>query len=164
MIYITLCRPMRCSLTCTIADATIPPTSWGYWSPWVRSRKSTVRYSNLKHLFLKWSSWEVFCPAVHCYALLLTVVHGPWTVLPHPHSLYSIFSVLSTQAAIVYNKGAWRLEHLPDCHHVQISWRRRAGEHILYCDGSLKGLAETTAQAETFICKQLSTAATVVIY
>ncbi len=29
----------------------------------------------------------------------------------------------------------------PDCHLAQISLREGAGEHVLHCDGSLKGLA-----------------------
>jgi hypothetical protein len=35
----------------------------------------------------------------------------------------------------------FRLEYCPDCHLGQISLRKGADEHVLHCDGSLKGLA-----------------------
>jgi hypothetical protein len=36
---------------------------------------------------------------------------------------------------------AYRLEYCPDCHLAQISLKKGVGEHILHCDGSIKGLA-----------------------
>jgi hypothetical protein len=36
---------------------------------------------------------------------------------------------------------ALRLEYCLDYHLAQICLRKRAGEHVLHCDGSLKGLA-----------------------
>ncbi len=47
----------------------------------------------------------------------------------------------STGAAVIQNTEASRLEYCPDCHLAQISLRKGAGEHVLHCDGSLKGLA-----------------------
>jgi hypothetical protein len=49
-----------------------------------------------------------------------------------------------TIAAKVQNKEAERLELGPDCHLAQISLRECAGEHVLHCDGSLKGLDTPT--------------------
>jgi hypothetical protein len=34
-----------------------------------------------------------------------------------------------------------RVEYCPDFHLAQISVRKGAGEHVLHCDASLKGLA-----------------------
>jgi hypothetical protein len=59
--------------------------------------------------------------------------------------IFFIFSLVrvtwSTQAAVIQNTEAYRLENCTDCHLAQISFRKGAGEHVLHCDGSLKGLA-----------------------
>ena len=39
------------------------------------------------------------------------------------------------------NPEAQRLEYCLDCHLAQISLIKGSGEHVLHCDGSLKGLA-----------------------
>ncbi len=55
------------------------------------------------------------------------------------------------RAAIEQNtevKG-WSKDH--ELHLAQISWSRELGEHVLYCDGSLQGLAVPTDLAEMFM-------------
>ncbi len=48
---------------------------------------------------------------------------------------------------------------LPWCHLSHVSLRKGAGEHVLHCDGSLKGLAIPRAWAKMLSCKLQSTAA-----
>ncbi len=55
-----------------------------------------------------------------------------------------------------------RLE--PNWHFRQLSWKRGSGEHVLYRDGSLKGVAVPTALAEMLSCKLLSTVAAVIMH
>jgi hypothetical protein len=50
------------------------------------------------------------------------------------------------------------------CHLAQMSLRRGAGEHVLHCDVSLKGLVITRVIAKMLSCKLLSTTAAFVIY
>jgi hypothetical protein len=69
-----------------------------------------------------------------------------------------------TRAEVIQNPEAFRLEYCPDCHLAQISMRRGAGEHVLHCDGSLKGLVITRLSANMLSCKILSTAAAFVLY
>jgi hypothetical protein len=59
-----------------------------------------------------------------------------------PFSVFSpVRETLSTGAAAIQNTEAQRLEYCPDCHLAQISLRNGASDHVLLCDGSLKGLA-----------------------
>jgi hypothetical protein len=39
------------------------------------------------------------------------------------------------------HRGLKAIECCPDCHLAQIRFRKGMGEHVLHCDGSLKGLA-----------------------
>jgi hypothetical protein len=66
--------------------------------------------------------------------------------------------------ALVQNKEVWSPEHFSDCYLVQVSLRKGARKYVLYCDGSLKGLAIPTAWAKKLTCKQLITAAAFVIH
>ncbi len=80
---------------------------------------------------------------VQLYSLAETnddLFHGPETV----H-----FFRLFTGEGDMENTGRGNTEprglkaevlYCPDCHLAQISLRRGAGEHVLHCDGSLKGL------------------------
>ncbi len=67
-------------------------------------------------------------------------------------------------AAAIQNTEAYRPEYCPDCHLAQISLRKDAGEHVLHCDGSLKGLAIPRVWAKKLSCKLLSTTDTFVLY
>ncbi len=81
---------------------------------------------------------------------------------------FSVFLLVretwSTRAAEIQNTETKRPEYCPDCHFVQNILRKNAGEHVLYCDGSLKGLAIPRTWMKMLSCKLLSTAAAFVIY
>ncbi len=72
-----------------------------------------------------------------------------------------VFSVvresLSTRAVIVKNTEVKCKSNDPDWHLAQVSLRKCAGEHVLFCHGSLQELAISTDIAEMLVCKQLST-------
>jgi hypothetical protein len=57
---------------------------------------------------------------------------------------FSVFSLMreawSTQTVVKQNTEAQRLGYFPDSHLAQISLRKGPGEHVLHCEGSLKGL------------------------
>ncbi len=93
-----------------------------------------------------------------CWALSL--VQNP----PPPFLLFSLVrETWSTRAAALQITEAYRIEHCPDCHLAQISFRKGAGAQVLHCDGSLKGLAIPRIW-EKMLSKLLSTTAAFVLY
>ncbi len=75
---------------------------------------------------------------------------------PFPFSVFSLVSeTSSTWTMIIQNTEAWRLEYDPECHLAQISLRKGAGEHVLHCDGNLKGLDIHRVWAKMLCCNLL---------
>ena len=60
---------------------------------------------------------------------------------------------------VTHNTETQRPEHYPESHLAQISLRKGAREHVLYCDGGLKGRAMPMVGEKMLSCKLLSAAA-----